>query len=430
MAQNNNQPNQKQHLRERLRQRHENHVVHREEREQKARERFTQAPTPKQARHQANAYAGAEYNPTIRGIRQEAASLGRQAEQANQWYNQLAGEQTAAAQAQEAGANSFSTSLTQQLSAANAQNASYLASQQAAQQQQAALTGQPLLASSGEAAAAGADMGALQGIALNAPVQEQAHSQAALTRRLGIASREQGRATQQGILGERKKVRQDLRAAQKQKGQAYVGRLGELRESARKQELDKKAFELEGQQTALQAQQEREKLRQNEIQSKRSAQTSVANSERTAGSSAASTRQTARGNRIAEEKAAREQQEFQAERRYKRNHHGMTPAEVNAAKKERQPSTSEKNSRKEAAQNAWAAAKQAIKALGKNPATYSPAEWLALEQHLTAPKTGAEPGAGVDPAVAARVVRRLRQQAEASAPVTEAAENAVKGAFP
>jgi hypothetical protein len=369
MAQNQKQPNHKARLRERIKQKKENHLAHREERETKERQRFTQSPTPKQARHQANAYAGAEYNPTIRGIREESASLGKQAEQANQWYNQLAGEQTQAAQAQEAGAQQFGASLTQQLASANAQNASYLASQQAATQQQAALTGQPTRSPPREkAAAAGANMGALQGIALNAPVQEQAYSQAALTRRLGIGSREQGHATQQGILGERKKVRQDLRAAQKQKGQAYVGRLNEERESARKQELDSKAFELEGQQTALQAQQEAAKLAQDEVQSKRSAATSRQNSQRTAASSAASTaasttsaEASAKNAEVAAEKAQRERQEFNAERRYKKNHHGMTPAEVAAQQKENQPSLAEKRDKKEERKNAYVAAKTAVR---------------------------------------------------------------------
>jgi len=440
MAQNDKQPNHKAKLRERIKQKRENHLAHREERETKERERFTAAPTGRQARHQARAYANQEYGPTIRGIRQEEASLGKQAQQADQWYNQLAGEQTQAAQAQESGAQQFGASLTQQLASANAQNASYLASQQAAQQQQAALTGQPLLASSGEAAAAGATMGALQGIALNAPVQEQAHSQAALTRRLGIASREQGHATKEGILGERKKVRQDRLDGQKQKGQAYVGRLVEIRNSAIKQENDKKAFELEGQQTALQAQQEAAKLKQDEEQSKRQAETTRRGQNTTAASSAASTAASVEGNQIsrenaetAQQKAHREQREYNEERRFKKSHHGMTPAEVRAVKKERQPSTSEKSDKRENIQNGYAAAQQAIKALGKSPATYSPAEWLALEQYLTAPKTGLEPGSGIDPAVARKVVaaikRRVQEKAEPKTP-GEAAANAVRAINP
>lgn len=415
-------------LREKLKAHHEAHLAHREEREQKERERFTQAPTGKQARHQANAYANREYAPVTRGIRQELANSAAQQQKGEQWYNQLGSELAGAAQSEEAGAAQLGSTLTQQLAQANATNAATLAKQEAANAQFAQTTG--MQGATGQAAAAGNAQSALTGVALNAPIEAGARDQANYTRRLGLVQKEQGHEYGQGQVGVRKKLRQDLVAAQKQKGQAYVGRLGELRESARKQELDAKAFELEGQQTALQAQQEKEKLAQDETQNKRQAQTTKRGQNLTAASSAASTAASQQNANVTAEKNQREQEQFEQERRYKKNHGGRTPAEVTALQKERQPSTSEKNSRKEDVQNGWAAAKSAIKALGKNPATYTAAEWLALEQHLTAPKTGREPGAGIDPAVAARVVRKLKQQAEASAPVTKAAENAVQGVFP
>jgi hypothetical protein len=411
-------------LRQRLQREH--HLEHKEERLQKERERFTQAPTGPQARHQAHAYAGQEYNPTIRGIREEAAKSRVQQEKGVQWYNQLGSELAGAAQQEEAGAAALGNTLTAQLAQANATNAATLAKQEAANAQFAQTTG--MQGATGQAAAAGNAQSALTGVALNAPLEANAQNQAAYTRRLGLVQKEQGHEYEQGQIGARKKIMEDLRAAQKQKGQAYVGRLAEERESARKQELDAKAFELEGQQTALQAQQEAEKLAAAEAQSKRSAATSRQNSQRTAASSAASTAASTTSAEASAKNAEIAEKKFQAEQRYKRNHGGRTPAEVAALQKERQPSTSERNSHKEDVQNGWAAARSAIKALGKNPATYTAAEWLALEQHLTAPKTGREPGAGIDPAVAAKVVAKLKAQAEANAPATKAAENFVKGA--
>jgi hypothetical protein len=427
MAQPQRQNNPKAQLRQRLAQRHENHVAHREEREGKERERFTQSPTGKQARHQAKAAANVEYNPTIRGIREEKAGLRKQAGQASQWYNQLGSEQAAAAQSELGGANQFASSLTQQLAQANNQNAAYLASQQQAQAAQSALTGTPMAASEGQAAAAGANVGAANAVALNAPTLGAAYNQAALTNRLGIASKERGHEVSQGLLGERKKVGQDLLAAQKQKGQAYVGRLAEERESARKSELDKAAFALEGQEAAATVKHNQEALAQQEASSQRSAATSRANSQRTAASSAASTAASTVSANASAKNAAINAQEFAAERRYKKNHNGRTPAEVAALQKEGKPSTSEQNSKKESAQNASAAAATAINAKRtashKSPAQYTEAEWLELEQHLTAPKTGKEPGAGIDPAVAARIVAELKRKAEAAAPVVKAAEN-------
>lgn len=417
MAQQNGQRNPQ--LRQRLQREH--HVERREAREQKQRENFTRQPTPAQAAHQAKAAVNVEYSPVTRGIRQELANSRAQQQKGVQWYNQLGSELAGAAGQEEAGAAALGNTLTAQLAQANATNAATLAKQEAANAQFAATTGTPT--ATGQAGAAGNAQSALTGIALNAPIEANARNEAAYTRRLGLVQREQGHEYAQGQIGARKKIRQDLVAAQKQKGQAYVGRLAEERESARKQELDKKAFELEGQQTALGAQQEAEKLKQSEVQSQRSAATSRANSERTAASSAASTAASQTSAEASARNAAISAQEHREERRYKRSHGGLTPAEVAAVKKERQPSTSERNNRKEAAQNGWAAARQAIKALGKSPATYTAAEWLALEQHLTAPKTGAEPGAGIDPAVAARVVAKLKQEAASAAPVVKAVES-------
>lgn len=406
------------------REHHEAHKAHREEREQGERERFTRSPTPGQARHQAGAYANREYAPVIRGIREEGAQLAKQQEQSTAWYDQLGSEQAAQAQTQLGAANQFASSLTQQLAQANNTNAQYLASQQQAQAQQSALTGIPTQANSGNAAAAGANIANIDAVNLNAPTLGAAYNQAAQTNSLGIQSRERGHEVALGLQGERKKVRQDLRAAQKQKGQAYVGKLEEQRESARKQELDKAAFALEGQEAATQQAAEQQKIHQDEVQNKRQARTTRAGQASTAASSAASTAASVEGNQSSAQNARREQEEFDAERRYKRNHGGRTPAEVAALQKSREPSTSEKNDRKENVQNGYAAAQQAIKALGKSPTTYTPAEWLALEQHLTAPKTGREPGSGIDPAVARKVVEALKRKAEAAKPVVEV----VKGA--
>lgn len=414
MAQN----NPKVQLRQKLQARHEAHREHREGREQTERERFTKGPTPGQARHQAHASANAEYSPAIRGIRGELKSSAAAQKQSTQWYNQLGSEQAAAAQSELGGANQFATSLTAQLAQANNQNATYLANQQAAVAQQSALTGIPTAASSGQAAAAGANVGAADAVALNAPALGAAYNQAALTNRLGLATKERGHEVAGEQITARKAIRQDLQAAQKQKGQAYVGRLAEERESARKNELDKAAFALEGQEAAATQQHNAEALAASEAQSQRSAATSRQNSQRTAASSAASTAASTTSAEASAKNAEVNAKEFQAERRYRRNHGGRTPAEVNAAK----PSTSAKEGRKESVQNGYAAAKTAIKALGKSPTTYSTAEWLALEQHLTAPKTGKEPGAGIDPAVAAKVVAALKRQAEANKPVVKAAE--------
>lgn len=402
----NRSPQQKQQLRQRLRQ--EKRTEHHEERLQKERERFTQAPTGREARHQAHAYAGAEYNPTIRGIREEIAKNAKQQQLGQQYYAQLGQELSGAATASEGAANTFAQNLTNQLAQANATNQQTLERQAAASAQFAALSGMP--GPTGQAAAAGVNEGAANAAVLNAPTMGLRYDQAGQLRMSGIGARQRGFKYGQEKQGERKKIRQDLQAAQKQKGQAYVGRLGELRESARKQELDAKAFELEGIQNQQQREAEAAKLAQSERQSQRSAQTSRANSERTAASSAASTGASNRNARVSEEKNRREQAEYEAERRYKRNHGGRTPAEVAALQKERQPSQSAKEGKREELKEGWSAARQAIHAYGKAPAEFTEEDWRALEEHLTDPRTGKEPGAGIPFAVAQRVIEKMKER--------------------
>jgi hypothetical protein len=397
-------------LREKLKARHEAHLAHREEREQKERENFTRAPTGQQARHQAHAAVNTEYGPVTRGIRQELANSAAQQKKGTEWYNQLGSELAGAAQSEEAGAAALGGTLTAQLAQANATNAATLAKQEAANAQFAQTTG--MQGATSQAAAAGNAQSALTGVALNAPIEAGARDQAALTRRLGLVQKEQGHEYGQSQIGARKKMRQDLVAAQKQKGQAYVGRLAEERESARKQELDAKAFELEGQQTALSAQQEAAKLHQSEVQDKRAAATSRANSERTAASSAASTAASTTSAEASAKNAEVNAKEFAAERRYKKNHHGMTPAEVAAAKKERQPSQAERADKREELKNGYVAAKTAVKAYvsqnGGSPKNFTPKEWNLLEQHLT--ETKGNGGADLEPAVAKRAIEILKKQ--------------------
>lgn len=405
MAQQNGQRNPQ--LRQRLQREH--HVERREAREQKQRENFTRQPTPAQAAHQAKAAVNVEYSPVTRGIRQELANSRAQQQKGVQWYNQLGSELAGAAGQEEAGAAALGNTLTAQLAQANATNAATLAKQEAANAQFAATTGTPT--ATGQAGAAGNAQSALTGIALNAPIEANARNEAAYTRRLGLVQREQGHEYAQGQIGARKKIRQDLVAAQKQKGQAYVGRLAEERESARKQELDKKAFELEGQQTALGAQQEAEKLKQSEVQSQRSAATSRGNSERTAASSAASTA----ASQTSAEASARNAQvnaaEHAEERRYRRSHGGRSPAEVKEARKENRRTPVEKRERQEEYKSAYQTAKSVYNVISssKEFQTLAPKEqWALLEQAIA--KRGVE-----GPAVA-WAVKKLREQSTAVGP--------------
>lgn len=390
------QANPKAQLRQKIQARHE-------ERLGKERERFTQGPTPGQARHQAHASANAEYSPTIRGIRGELASSRVQQKQSNQWYNQLGSEQAAAAQGEISNANQFSTSLTQQLQNANNTNAAYLASQQAAQAQNAALTGIPTQVGEGSAAAAGASVGAGNAVALNAPALGAAYNQADLTNRLGIASKERGHEVAGEQITARKAIRQDLQAAQKQKGQAYVGRLAEERESARKQELDKAAFALEGQEAQAKQAAEQQKIAQSEVQNQRAAATSRANSQRTAASSAASTAVSAESAGASVKNANVNAQEHGEEVRYKRNHNGQTPAEVAANKGGANGLTPHEIEEKKGEQKSATAAVQSwyrrYSAEGQAPK--SSTEWDGLTQLIHEKD-------GVSYSTAAEAVKRFR----------------------
>jgi hypothetical protein len=424
MAQNNRGSRPNQHLRQKLATRHQEH---REERLGKEQERFTAPPTPRQARNEARNYAAREVNPTIHNFRSEMAGSAARQRQDTQWYNKLAENQTQAAAGAETAANTFASTLTQQLAAANNTNAQYLAQQQAAAQGQAALTGVPLSASSGQAAAAGADVNAANAVVQNMPTLGSAYREPTYLRRQGIADQEQGHVAAGQQIQARKALRQGLVEAQKQKGQAYVGKVGELKESARKQALDKQALEVEGQQNAAKEALEQQKLQQAERQNRRGAAVTKAGQAVTAADSAASTAASTTSAEASARNAAIAAQKFKSEQRYKHHHNGMTPAEVASRRKENTPSLSEKAGKKEDVQDARAAAQTAIQALGKSPSQYTPEEWLYLEKHLVAPKTGKEPGADIPPAVAAKVVAELREKAERNKPVVEAASNLKPG---
>src|ERR1700759_550894 len=327
--------NQKQQLRQKLAQRHE-------ERRTKEQEHFVQAPTGREARHQARAYANQEYAPTIRGIRGELASSRAAQKQSNRWYNQLGSEQAQAAQGEIAGANQFGSTLTQQLAQANNQNAAYLAQQQQAQAQNAALTGIPTQASSGQAAAAGANIGAQENVALNAPTLGAAYNQAALTRRLGLATKERGHEVANEDITARKAIRQDLQAAQKQKGQAEVGRLAEIKESARKQLLDNQALEVEGRTAQEQAALEQQKLaeaRKQQGVENRQENTKIGNE---TAATATELKNEGRKTRVEEQEAATARQKAKREREEGPNGEaGLTPSEKLTRAEHKEAATAE-----------------------------------------------------------------------------------------
>ena len=406
-----NQGNQRTQLRQQLLQRHENKVAHREERLQKAQERFTAAPTGQQARHQAHAAASAEYNPTLRGIRGELAGSRAAQAQSTSWYNQLGSEQAAAAQGEVAGANEFSSNLTQQLAQANNTNAAYLAQQQAAQAQNAATTGIPMPASSGQPAAAGAAVGAADAVALNAPVQAAARNQAALTERLGIASKERGHEVAGEDITARKAMRQDLQAAQKGKGQAYVGKLAEERESARKQVLEAKALEVEGEGERQAAALEQQKLaqeRQAEAKAERLKRQENATAQGNEATKLANEGQETANNTKEANAAA-------AKARYERNHGGKTQKEVAEGNAERKGNPAEKREKREEAKAALTSAHSTY-ALFKGTKEFqmhTPEEQRAILEEALAKR-------GVEATVAKWAVNKLWQGVNTTEAVTRA----------
>lgn len=211
-------------------------------REGRERERFSNPLTSKQAAHIARAYARAELRPLERSIQGEIRGSVQRGKEIGGWYDKAGAEinklreEGAAADAMRDGAT------TQRLAAAGAQDAAQLQQLAAQDKAFAQLVGGPTNATAMRTAAAGNTALAGTRAALAAPSAAASASFNKYLGQRGVAARERGIEARlaQGQVTAGK--RQDLLAAKRERGAAFVNRLQELRKEAGDRAVQNQAF--------------------------------------------------------------------------------------------------------------------------------------------------------------------------------------------
>lgn len=214
------------------------------------RQRFHEPLTGKQARHIAHAAAAAEFRPTERQIASQIRGSNKREHEISGWYNQLGSDY--ATQAQQA-ADAFKAAeqaTTQRLAEAAQRGQSTLQGLQAADQSFAKLTGAPTNASGLGTSAQAAQAAEHQRVTLNAPnsTQQAAYiasigPQLASAHLAGIKAHGENQANRQ-------KMQQDLQAAKRERGNAYVKALEALREQEQKNAIERGTLHLSQRKTS------------------------------------------------------------------------------------------------------------------------------------------------------------------------------------
>lgn len=351
--------------------------MRRARREARQQARFVGVHTPKQASHVAGAEAKTEYAPVIRNLQSERRASRKREKQLGQWYGQLGSDINQSAQQALQAFALQQGATTQRLSDAGQRDQAANAALSAADAATASLLGAPTDSKGAAQRQAGATALAQQRVSMAAPLSAE---QANYVRYLGgrrVSASQQGIEARQNESARRRKIKEDIRAARKEQGQAKVKNIETLREGDRGFRTDTMVAQLNSRKAAVDARQGAARLsieRQNAGTSARNAATS----ERNATTSERSQKATAH--------------------HYKTEGHGLTP--------------SEKHSIKEGHRNAQAAAKILFESK-KWPS------WAALEKAVAKESE-------VSPADAKRAVEHLRKHVEKQEKV-RAATQAVSG---
>lgn len=230
--------------------------VKQERRKTAAQARFIESPTPKRAAKTARAQANTVYKPVLRGLRSEVAGSNKREGELKDWYGGLTAQNQAAQQSAATSAAGQEAALTQRLANASASDSSALQAQASQNASLAKLLGGPTNSTGQTEAAKGAQAVAQQRVALTSPLgAERASYQNYLGQR-GISATERGIEARKSETSRRRKIKEDLRAGKKEKGQAVVANLEKLREGARDYAIQKQAFGAKGKEAAMSARQE------------------------------------------------------------------------------------------------------------------------------------------------------------------------------
>lgn len=223
-----------------------NRQLKRETRERKSQARFIESPTVKKARHIAGAEANKEYKPVLRGLKSEVAGSRKREGELKDWYGGLTAQNAAAQQSAATASNSAEQALTQRLANASASDSANLQDLASKNEATAKLLGGPTNSRGLAEAAAGNTAVAQQRVALTSPLTAERVSNQSYLAQRGISATERGIEARKAETSRRRKIKEDLRAGKKERGQAVVSNLEKLREGARDYAIQKQAFGQKG----------------------------------------------------------------------------------------------------------------------------------------------------------------------------------------
>lgn len=338
---------------------------------------FLAPHTGRQAGHLANAQAGTEYNAGIRQTREEAKGSRKRQADLGSWYAQLASDYQGAQNQGAAALQSVENTTSQQLAEAGQRSSADQAALGASDEAFAKLVGGPKdtaglakIAQAGQAAAtARVDQAKL-------PISEQAN----FTARLGsdtAAARLKGIESRQEEARRRDKLKSDLAAQRKEKGQARVSNTEKIREADRSYSMEQRQFRQQKREAAIQAKQAAASQRLAEVEGARGAQQAAVQAMREVREGKISARQ-------AQEKIAISRRNAKTSEASNRG--GLTPTQRRAANRQHK--------------NATTTAANLYKAAEKPPKSAS--EWAAFTQLVA----GEE---GIDATAAAAAVAKLKK---------------------
>jgi hypothetical protein len=229
-----------------------NRQLKRETRERKSQERFIASPTAQKAKRTARAQANVIYKPVLRGLRSEVAGSKKREGELGSWYGGLTSQIGQAQQSAATSSQAAESALTQRLANASASDQTALKETASKNEALGKLLGTNQVGvSNAPSASAGATAIAQQRVALTSPLTaERANYQNYLGQR-GVSATERGIEARKAETSRRRKIKEDLRAGKKERGQAVVSNLEKLREGARDFAIQKQAFGQKGKELAV-----------------------------------------------------------------------------------------------------------------------------------------------------------------------------------
>lgn len=249
--------------------------LRRENRERKGQARFLEIPTAKKARHTARAEANLAYKPVLRGIRSDIAGSAKREGELKDWYGGLSGQIAQSQKDAAASSQASEAALTQRLANASASDTTNLQDLASKNEATAKLLGGPTNSRGLAEAAAGNTAVAQQRVALTSPLSaSRANYQNYLGQR-GVSATERGIESVKAETARKRKLKEDLLAGRKERGEKAVEYYEKLRGGARDYSVQQQAF---GQQNLDRKQGAREGAldrAQDETASRRTAQSNV-----------------------------------------------------------------------------------------------------------------------------------------------------------